>query len=703
MRRNIYICISIVIYLFIMNGISFGCEVYADPCAVIYYPYDDEFYIPAGDSRTFHNHSYDGDEGGYMITDYKWWFYDNINGFTQLYCGEECEVYFPNAGFYQVWLEVWDDDDGYAYTYRNITVYDATITMVDYDNLPFGTGMFFYYNIIPDTWWDGPDDVYFQIIDWRNEYRVEIGNEISLEPPIFWDGKGNYVSLLWNGAYLPPREYWAILSVYKNGDFATSNWYNFRIVKVESIEWKKYTESNPDIEDWNNGKEDGKKIFPDKKTYDDGQANVRKRVTVEAQIYPPVPNVNVYFSWWDIDDPSTTDPDGSNTSGPDNYGAKKEQGEGFLDGSESGLVSVCGITDSQGKARVTFVTSMQPGDNFKITAACSQDQLNQVTQTKADSGQNLPLGVVLSQPLTVWRHLWIEQDSMDQVATSGAEQNYVSGTGATYSAYNTPQAGQTTVYLHRDLPDGFEDEDQFEYSNSFGGWYIAGGQSYQVVHSKDVWQSNEDYVVVNGDATGAGSNYDLYDDDDQTLLDSPHYCSLGTYANAFHDAFIEPTELPEFYRDVVDFDLNLTDSDIEDGESWDDGHNSVLSTSSDFWFCSLVACYQGSTSEDSDPVKESPCLGASDNDLNPNTNIAAIFIETIRDYGYRSEEFYVAHEIGHTGGADHGTSSGHYNYIMGYIPSWPPFSSWDAAYGANTFHPDHIVIFRSHDTWLETN
>jgi len=277
---------------------------------------------------------------------------------------------------------------------------------------------------------------------------------------------------------------------------------------------------------------------------------------------------------------------------------------------------------------------------------------------------------------------------------SQPEQNCVIGTEATYSAYD-PNSDSTTVYLHRDLPNEFEDEDQFQ-----EGRYVAGGNTYTVNSSIDKWWpvTDNDEVVVAGNATNAGSCYILYDDDDQNIFNTPHYCGLGSYANAFRAAKIEPIELTT-YHTLVAFDRNITNNDLRFGlGSWNQGQQ--IHSSANFWACTVVACYQQETNADVDPGYNE---GATTGCVPEYTNIATIYLETIRDDNDNSEEFVVAHEIGHTGGVHHGTIPEHKHYIMGYDNPDPQFGGWEVDPNANDFYPDDIITFRSHEVWDSSN
>jgi hypothetical protein len=656
-----------------------------------------------------------------------------------------------------------------------------------------------------------------------------------------WNGKDGTEP---SGNYLNPGEYTLEIEATKNG-IKHSKKKNITIYKVTNVQWEKFGDN------WDLGNDsEGKTIFPDKKDYNDPNTQ-RNRIKVIATITPQIANLPVYFKWMDVDDPCgspiDTKPDEYPSHGPDNFG-----------GTDAVLTPTNKNTDGSGKAIVDFYVTKQPGDNFRIAASASQNQLNTVDyfSIERNDPNTWPTGVYFSPRLTVWRHLWIERDSMKSVNSAGyvisenfssgkpgapiwnyysnsqgrievtgggrlrmddsvadetyslneaimsfnmtglnnlalfvnhwnlyddthnmpseftghnnsdgiaisingtnwkkissltgsstitvntnmeslfgedpnlsnvqikfqqydnstapyadgrefdniylvletSEQNFVYGTNATYSAYNTPLSGQTTVYLHRDLPDEFEDEDQFE-----DGTFFAGGNSYTIISSEDRGGLNwdNDIVVVNGNATGAGGIYVLYDDDDQNILNNPYYCSMGSYVIAFEAACIEPVELPNSYSDVVEFNRNLTDDEFDDGDGdWDSGQDII--TSADFWACTVVTGYQPGHDEDNDNEDFGGTGGGVDPDCSPNTNMAVIFIEQIRDAfdGFPPSciSLLVAHEIGHTGGGDHGDGD---NYtIMGDDYGQFSFSN------TKKFAAKTIKTFRSNVIWKASN
>jgi hypothetical protein len=395
------------------------------------------------------------------------------------------------------------------------------------------------------------------------------------------------------------------------------------VYTVNEVTWETY-DSNP-LLDWCPKNTGSKRIFPGKQTFNDPSAADRKKVTVKATITPAVAGANVYFDWWDVDDPSTDwfPLDTTSTDGFDNKGS----GESLSATSET--------TNASGEARVTFTVSMQPGDNFRITASASETQLGEVTQFLIDYG-NLPSGVILSRMLTTWRKLWIEQDSMGAVPEIGNEKNHVAGTASGYEPYDQSH-DRTWIHLGQNLPAPFDDVNQFKY-----GIYFTVTKTYTTRQSTG-YESGEDKVKVSGDPSGDGvpMNYKLYDDDETTL---PSYPGLGSWSSVYEDAYIELNYLPESYHDEVTFYRNLHSDDVSLG--WGDWNNSYdCPSQSNFWTTLVVSLFQPQTIKDFDPDTESYICGQTV----LVGNESGIYLETIRDGG-KSIGKMIAHEIGHTGG-----------------------------------------------------
>ncbi len=288
----------------------------------------------------------------------------------------------------------------------------------------------------------------------------------------------------------------------------------------------------------------------------------------------------------------------------------------------------------------------------------------------------------MSPMLTVWRKLWIERDCMASVPSTGDEKNRITGTADSYT-YDS-EANTTEIDLGENMPDHFDDEDQFE-----GGDYVAGGNTYTVISYTD--SIGDDEIVVQGDPAGdgVGMDYTLYDDDNQNLFNSPYYCTLGTFEAAFKEAYVEPEYLSTAsYSDQVNFNLNLTDLEISLGVDYDNEQD--VWSSSNFWACLIVSCYQPTTSSDMDPDGNGPGDPEEDNELtmgsvpNEDDNAIAIFVEAIQDSAPALEADAIAHEVGHTGGGEHSDGG-----LM------------DLEEG--NFTDTTLNTFRSHATWLTTN
>jgi len=410
-------------------------------------------------------------------------------------------------------------------------------------------------------------------------------------------------------------------------------------VEVTDVVWETYPGNIELVPD--NGKY---RIFPDKQTPEDQNGADRRKVIVKATLSAPVQtsdNIHVVFRCWDVDDPSSNtapiDPDDSN---PDpNYHSIDNRGSFYFEGGSSFVLE---HADSS-VVTVIFEVSMQPGDNYRVTATTRDLAPPDLTHYMVDTG-NLPYGVKRTPMLTTWRKLWIEQDSMTAVATTGSEMNHVEGTASGYEPYQPPPVDRTWILLGQNLPGAFDDENQFKY-----GTYVAGTKTYSTRDSTAYW-SAEDKVKVKGDPNddGAPMDYKLYDDDDPNLL--PSYPDLATWASVFHAAYIEPSYLPSNYSDQVPFIRNLSSLSVAWGSgTWNDYYD--CSSTSDFWTELAVGAFQPQTSNDFDPDTESAVLGAAK--VHGDDNQCVLYYETIRDRGSGpSAEQDLAHEIGHGAGIE---------------------------------------------------
>lgn len=400
-------------------------------------------------------------------------------------------------------------------------------------------------------------------------------------------------------------------------------------------------------------------------------------------------SVYVIFKRWDVDDPcSSTAPLDPDDDDPDpNKHSIDNRGFFYFEGYEQRIYvwaeSGSNVVDAN------FYVSYHPGDNYRITATTRLiTEHNGITHHMVDTG-SLPSTVKRSDMLTTWRKLWVERDYMAQVPSTGGEKNRVTGT-ADSCTYN-PTTGETTVDLGKNLPYWFDDVDQFE-----GGWlkFTVSGNMYGVISSTGNYIDDDEVVVTGNCSTESDKSYILFDDDDQHLFDSTYYCSFDGCFDAFKDAYIKPTYLPDSYNDQVNFNLNMTEDELSLGVDYD--NEQEVWSSSDFWACLVVSCYQPWCSVDADPDGIGPGDPETDTYFVPGAtptdydNAAAIFVETRKDFCLWSEDQVVAHEVGHTGGANDHEG----NLCLMYV---------DCSSNISTFCHDCLNTFRENGIWLATN
>ncbi len=151
----------------------------------------------------------------------------------------------------------------------------------------------------------------------------------------------------------------------------------------------------------------GQRIYPDRESPQD--AVNRRTVRVQAITIPQTAGLTVNFLSFDVDDPSS-DSKPVDSNGPLGNDNNSEP----LPGS---LSSLAAHTDASGIAETVLTVTMQPGDNFKVAAACDPTYLDRVVVSGVDlqdaDGHLLPTNHGRSsEMLTVWRRLHVEVDSM---------------------------------------------------------------------------------------------------------------------------------------------------------------------------------------------------------------------------------------------------------------------------------------------------
>jgi hypothetical protein len=479
------------------------------------------------------------------------------------------------------------------------------------------------------------------------------------------------------------------------------------VLALDSLTWEKADPGNADLEA-NAPINGGVRIFPDKLSPGDSTPTIRQQVKLVATVAPPVAGVTVYFKVFDVDDPfDQLNPDMPNvslidptpTSGPDNRPS----------GEAPWTPPSAPTTDSEGKARVTFTVSMQPGNNYRAGASLIQAALTQNTtyggqtvnpQQHADalnvlggswSGYSTPL--TWSQMLTVWRKLTLEVDSMDRESETAAgrfpvyfEQDRCAVASVTA---NSPGAGFTTVQCGPDPVD--PNRVAFPGTNFFEGgafWCVDGGQQWLIVRSA-VGPQSYTLTLWGNPGTGIiGQQCKIRDDDPYFGSGNPGQLPVTTVLddnirNAYRDAYIEAVEADSSLNlvNLVPWESHLTGLQLESeyltftgtSSQWD------LTSYDQFWARHVVMCYQPGRNDAGDGDSDENC-GISQNCLQsaapypvlglpvlPNlpqvygytwrvdtgyqTALSTVYVETIRDQWTDATSLLrwqvVAHEIGH--------------------------------------------------------
>ncbi|MEP6664628.1 MAG: hypothetical protein ABJC04_13290, partial [Verrucomicrobiota bacterium] len=266
---------------------------------------------------------------------------------------------------------------------------------------------------------------------------------------------------------------------------------------------------------WNGGM----RVFPDQLSPTDMTA--RNVVRVRITTTPAMPGKQVRLKSFDVDDATSTNFDSeflidtndvSGVKGNDNRGTPQA----------GTLASTLLTLDGTGTAETQLTLPMQPGDNLRVAALFetnnAQTHLDSLQVTNANAAFYVTnssdqikdfLGSV-SPMLTVWRKLHLEIDSMEAVATTGAEANFQTGFIDRYQA-NAPVSGQSMVNLDVDLRGG-----SGAYEN--GQMIITNVGTFNVVKNNARFVVGDDVILSATPGTNViGKSFKIYDDDDRFL------------------------------------------------------------------------------------------------------------------------------------------------------------------------------------------
>jgi hypothetical protein len=273
--------------------------------------------------------------------------------------------------------------------------------------------------------------------------------------------------------------------------------------------------------------------------------------------------------------------------------------------------------------------------------------------------------------LTVWRHLWIERDSMTGVVPNTIN---ISIAGVTP---NVPQphtgGANDVVQLAASLPSDIQ-QDELE-----GGTLSIpsfGNKAVRIYLNSDNFGADTLNVPANS-FTAAELASIAAAPVTATVVDDDVIPGTGTHAlpnggtlisSAFGDAYIlpvyvDPNPIGWNTKGTVTFQRHANDGFTDASSSRN------LTSANDFWATQVIGAHENKPGTDADPDgSPAPASGAgvplpsfdatidygySNKGNSANANVSMIFLETIRDYGPSqgmSEASVVTHEVGHTAG-----------------------------------------------------
>ncbi|MES2995390.1 MAG: hypothetical protein V4733_01105 [Verrucomicrobiota bacterium] len=387
--------------------------------------------------------------------------------------------------------------------------------------------------------------------------------------------------------------------------------------------------------------------------------------------------------------------------------------------------------DANGEARFTFQTGMQPGNNYKIVVTHIDGHAftpAQVTDPAADTylgPRPQETSKAPSTPmLTVWRKLWVENDSMEAIPEDafGNKLNDLHGTeqvpailGASYD----PATNRTRFRIPP--PNDFS-----SFSTLENGILKIQGVRHPVpaTEASDPWLPDDFGVFIEGDhsAIPVGSGFRLYDDDDLGLnaaslprIDLVNEQMKSYYRKGFIEVVDAAKEDPgKDHNPNKNVPFRQNESVVALDTIADDSID--LTDRNELWTCPVVACYQREQDSDIDPNvtnfgdAESAGLGETNKIGFRDSEFSAVFAETCRD-NYATlplnpsrnpislAEFIVivaSHEMGHhplEKGAEQDHAEGG---IMGEGSSDVPLYK---SKGEAKFTPHSISRFRKTTQW----
>jgi len=497
-------------------------------------------------------------------------------------------------------------------------------------------------------------------------------------------------------------------------------------IRVEWVPITGYDNVDDHIDPWTN-KKNGNRIFPG---YKNPNETTEIQHKLSLRVSGGLPGMSVFAMAFDVDDSTSEafdeDPDtgaavidtggkAGNDNSSDPYSIPLA-GQ-FWQGGAWGIETVTGTTDASGEYDVDFRVGIQPGNNYRVVVFVGDVPDPQVTgapQVTNPSGQNYLGtgnydGVGIASPLlTVWRKLWIENDSMEAISVDalGFKANHVANNGVapgTISTVSLLPNGNTRLSIA---------SNQYAQmlSQLENGEIQVNGVRHSIIGGLGgTW--NAPSIEVATDLTSkVGQKYRLYDDDDfGIVLDALPRLDLvdDTLKDVFKSAFIKVVDAVAYNpRKLIDFYRNhpvATNPGIPN--IFDDSLDLV--SLDGLWVGNLIAGYQGfQVDDDSDPNGTPGLEGGTPQN---SRRYSVVFVETIRDQNdlllrslgaplqdvrakiRRNIRLTAAHELGHMPG---GGSGGSHHAEQGMMDS-------DGYSHSIQFAPQSIKRFRQTLNWQQ--
>lgn len=472
----------------------------------------------------------------------------------------------------------------------------------------------------------------------------------------------------------------------------------------------------------------GMRIFPCHKNPADTEMRNKLEVIVKAPV--SLKGQPVFVKAYDVDDTTSEEFDraGDGTTNPiidihgkagnDNFPDYLETSQAgmFWTGSAWGGSTAQGVVDENGEAKFIFRVGMQPGNNYRVVASVIDQKMFEGVQVTDPSASGflgtdfLQSGGAPATPLlTVWRRLWVENDSMEAIPVDsfGYKRNdlswHLSPPLIRHVSFQ-PAAGTTSFGIHAVI-------DQSSFLTLQNGRMIVQSVNHSVIGTV------AGSVTVAGDHSTVplGSGFRLYDDDDAGLAVEPLPRTdlvNQQMQNYFKTAFLEVKDFGDYnIQKYVSF---LPNEDVFSiFTTLNDKKEQNISDKNSLWVCHLIAAYQGPMDSDIDPSGSNESIRLGETADHGGISHSAVYVENCRETYHgvitgttgdqariRLNKWIVAtasHEMGH----QPGTQSEEEDHEEGKLMSASTDDVSTVFPEKAVFSPQTILRFRKSNRWSE--